>query len=1292
MAAASPQEQLLHMLQGTLAPDASVRHAAEQALQTAATVPGFATALMSLTLAEGAGGPPPHLRQSAAVLLRQFAKQCWEPATATGGGGGAAAGAAGGGGGGLGAGGGGGCTEEEKAAVRETLPRGLMLAESKLQSATAATIGEIARFDWPERWGSLLPALVALLEPGQPAHYARGAILCVRVLLEGYLSTDMLPHLLPTLLPQLHRVLAPATAGAQDFHFAPAVRAHAVAAFRELATTAAMTYFNQGAAAADAPGSVAAVLRGQLPQWVQLLAATVPPLPAAPPAAPGALAMAPTPPALEPPAVLALRIEVIRALSVLVEAWPTALEPLLPQLLPWAAATLAGYVAPNFVARLVRGEHGGDDGAGEGGASDMGGFDGERRGLEPMAIALFDFFRVAVSHCGGAGGKKKKGGGTVAAVLKPQLGALARTAIGLMSVTTGQLEAWADDPNQFVADEAEEALSFSARNSGADLLGELATVYGAEATAAIGGAACQQLGEASAAAGRGEAAWWRGAEAAMAALGSISGELIRLLAKIDAGGAGGAAAAAAAAAGALPSEVELVGVLQQILDAAGQGGGGAVAEGEEADGRFYLRGRALWCASRLARADSAAWAAALPALWGAADASLDASAPAPVRLGACTAVGRLAPTLPRAQLHALLPPTLQKVTRLAMVSARAAMAAAKPVAAAAAASGGADIAAAGEGADETLHLVLETIELLLKLGAAASVLRPEGAPSPGAAAAVATVAHSQTVPLLLALWLSPGCSRDPMLAEATLDAIGGALVAARVADTAAAVAATAAGAAPGASLVAALSARVMPPVGSVLTQARRQAEGAADAAALPYGLVESAIGLLRKLVSAHAPPAVGETAAAAPQPCSPAMLALAPQLAALLLVTDDHSAMQAGAECLRTFLRTQGPQLDGTALELMTRAAARMLDPAHSDDAALCVGGLCSRLLVSDGRLPAAAAAVLGAAVVRRLLTARMTALRQGLLFVLARLVLAGSASSGGGGGGGGGGGAAAAASPMFGAAGVVAFLRQDFGPEVNALPAVVSAEGGVLGAVLAMWVESQEVMVLFGRSGHSASGLALAEVAQLCRTDGALAALRVPVEVEEPEEGGGGGGGGMRLRSRGAANRKTLMVPLPQRLLLATARTWVQLEMDDGDEAYGDEDEGGWEDEDGEDGEGFSDDDDDDDGYDEEAEEEWARSVGIETGGAGGGGGGGGGGGFLLSDLLADDDEDDGGSASTFAEDVADAKELEAAQGGPVAAASLLETFVKAVVADPMLRAHLEQCAPFLNPLEGQKLQQLAS
>ena len=52
------------------------------------------------------------------------------------------------------------------------------------------------------------------------------------------------------------------------------------------------------------------------------------------------------------------------------------------------------------------------------------------------------------------------------------------------------------------------------------------------------------------------------------------------------------------------------------------------------------------------------------------------------------------------------------MTRLAMVAARAAMAAAKPGAAA-------DIAAEHEGTDETLHLILETIELLLKLGAAA---------------------------------------------------------------------------------------------------------------------------------------------------------------------------------------------------------------------------------------------------------------------------------------------------------------------------------------------------------------------------------------------------------------------------------------------------------------------------------------------------------------------------------------------------------------------------------------------
>ena len=356
----------------------------------------------------------------------------------------------------------------------------------------------------------------------------------------------------------------------------------------------------------------------------------------------------------------------------------------------------------------------------------------------------------------------------------------------------------------------------------------------------------------------------------------------------------------------------------------------------------------------------------------------------------------------------------------------------------------------------------------------------------------------------------------------------------------------------------------------------------------------------------------------------------------------------------------------------MTRAAARMLDPAHSDDAALCVGGLCSRLLVSDGRLPATAAAALGVAVVRRLLTARMTALRQGLLFVLARLVLAGSASGGAAAA------AAAAANPMFGAAGVAAFLRQDFGADIQALPAVGAAEGGTLGAVLALWVEGQDEMMLFGRSGHCASALALAELTQLCRADSALAALRVAVEVEEPGEG-------RALRSAGPLKRKTLMVPLPQRLLLAVARTWVQVGMDDGD-GFDDDDEEG-------DGDEWEEDVSDEE-YDEEAEAEWARSVGIDVPGGGGGGGpGGGGGGFLLSDLLADDDEETaGGTASTFAEDVADAKELEAAQGGPMAAAALLEQFVKLAVTDSALRPHMEQCAPFLNPLEGKRLQELAT
>ena len=83
MATPEALAQLAQVLQGTLSADQAARAAAEQALRDFAPQPRFACVLTVLAVGEEAAAPL-HLRQSAAILLRQFIKQCWDPPTGDG--------------------------------------------------------------------------------------------------------------------------------------------------------------------------------------------------------------------------------------------------------------------------------------------------------------------------------------------------------------------------------------------------------------------------------------------------------------------------------------------------------------------------------------------------------------------------------------------------------------------------------------------------------------------------------------------------------------------------------------------------------------------------------------------------------------------------------------------------------------------------------------------------------------------------------------------------------------------------------------------------------------------------------------------------------------------------------------------------------------------------------------------------------------------------------------------------------------------------------------------------------
>lgn len=129
--------RILHCLEHTLSAHAETIKAAESQLAIEAQQPGYGAVLCRIILANDVSV---HLRQLAAVLLKQYVKQHWvegergfqSPET----------------------------SEQEKQQIRQSLPMGLRDADSKIRTAVGVAIAAIANWDWPQAWPGLMEFVV----------------------------------------------------------------------------------------------------------------------------------------------------------------------------------------------------------------------------------------------------------------------------------------------------------------------------------------------------------------------------------------------------------------------------------------------------------------------------------------------------------------------------------------------------------------------------------------------------------------------------------------------------------------------------------------------------------------------------------------------------------------------------------------------------------------------------------------------------------------------------------------------------------------------------------------------------------------------------------------------------------------------------------------------------------------------------------------------------------------------------------------------------------------------------
>eukprot|EP00941_MAST-03F_sp_MAST-3F-sp1_P003815 g3815.t1 len=150
--------EALHVLEGTLSPDRSIRSSAEAAIVRFKHAPGFASILCRILVSEEKRRIA--IRQLAGILLYQVICLRWRS-----------------------------CSDDveslgadEKKFIRTQIPCGLQSSAAKIRMVTSRCIAHVCTTDYPEEWPGLVNGLLGLIRPHSTT--TEGALVCIRLILE----------------------------------------------------------------------------------------------------------------------------------------------------------------------------------------------------------------------------------------------------------------------------------------------------------------------------------------------------------------------------------------------------------------------------------------------------------------------------------------------------------------------------------------------------------------------------------------------------------------------------------------------------------------------------------------------------------------------------------------------------------------------------------------------------------------------------------------------------------------------------------------------------------------------------------------------------------------------------------------------------------------------------------------------------------------------------------------------------------------------------------------------------
>lgn len=442
--------------------------------------------------------------------------------------------------------------------------------------------------------------------------------------------------------------------------------------------------------------------------------------------------------------------------------------------------------------------------------------------------------------------------------------------IAFLQMTEHQVHIWSVDANQYVADEDDN--TYSCRVSGVLLLEEVVSSCGMDGIDAIIDAAKKRFIESQQEKAAGSTMWWRMREATLFALASLSENLLEEVSGL--------------------TEVSLGKFLEQLLTE-------DIGIGVHECPFLYAR-----VFSSVAKFSSVISHGVLEEILYAAIKAIGMDVPSSVKVGACRALSQLLPEANKEILQPYIMGLFSSLTDLL-----------------------------NQASDETLHLVLETLQAVVKAGLETSY-------------SVEPIIS----PIILNMWASN--VSDPFIsvdAVEVLEAIKNS---------------------PG--CIRPLVSRILPYIGPILNQPQQQ----------PIGLVAGSLDLVTMLLK-NAPTDVVK---AVYDVCFDPVIRI-------ILQSDDHSEMQNATECLAAFLAGGKQEVltwgvdSGFTMRSLLDAASRLLDPDLESSGSFFVGSYILQLILHLPSHMAQHIRDLVAALVRRMQTCQIAGLRSSLLLIFARLV-----------------------------------------------------------------------------------------------------------------------------------------------------------------------------------------------------------------------------------------------------------------------------------------------------------------